>query len=62
MTGNGIPVKQFKPDWLKGEDKEMAKYAYALIAVHNGKSKGTADMIKKMKSLPKRVHVVVTEG
>lgn len=48
----GIPVKRFRPDWDKRgraagmlRNAEMAAYADALIAVWDGKSKGTANMI-----------------
>ena len=60
-----IPVRLFKPDWKqygKGAalrcNAEMAEYADALIAVHNG-SKGTQDMIGKMERLGKPVHVLL---
>lgn len=49
----GIPVKMFPADWNKFgrgaghiRNEEMAVYADALIAVWDGKSPGTANMIK----------------
>lgn len=52
----GIPVKRFYPDWkhlgkVAGiiRNQEMAKYADALIAVWDGKSRGTKHMIEYMR-------------
>lgn len=56
----GIPVKQFRAAWnIYGfkeagpiRNEQMARYADALIAIWDGKSKGTAHMIwiaKKLK-------------
>jgi hypothetical protein len=65
---NNIPVKQFIPDWHKygkgagfRRNAAMAEYADALIAVWDGKSKGTAHMIKTMEALGKPVYVYKTE-
>lgn len=51
-----IPVKKFYPDWkYLGKsagiirNQEMALYADALIAVWDGKSRGTRHMIKYMR-------------
>lgn len=51
---HGIKVTVFKPQWdLFGKqaglvrNTEMARYADALIAVWDGKSNGTRDMIRK---------------
>jgi hypothetical protein len=47
----GIPVKVFVPDWSIGRQAgilrnvEMADYADAVIAIWNGKSRGTEHMI-----------------
>ena len=48
-----IPLKIFLPDWKKKKasagiirNSEMAKYAEALIAVWDGKSRGTKNMIE----------------
>lgn len=50
----GVPVKVFPADWDKHGKKagfvrnaEMAEYADALIAVWDGQSRGTYDMIRK---------------
>lgn len=50
--GKNIPVVGFPADWSKNgraagpmRNKEMAEYADALIAVWDGVSKGTANMI-----------------
>jgi len=49
---NGIPVKLFVPDWDKDgkragllRNAEMAEYADALIAIWDGASRGTKNMI-----------------
>lgn len=49
-----IPIKQFPADWDKHgkaagpiRNQEMADYADALIAVWDGESRGTRDMIDK---------------
>jgi hypothetical protein len=60
---NSIPVKRFVPDWSTGKgagfkrNVEMAEYADALIAVWDGKSKGTEHMIKTMEARGKPVFV-----
>jgi YspA, cpYpsA-related SLOG family len=62
---NGIPVQQFPANtrvyglvaWIK-VNEAMARYADALVAVHNG-SKGTKHMIKKMREAGKPVHEVL---
>jgi hypothetical protein len=53
---NKVPVKQFMPDWYKHgkaagpiRNQEMADYADALIAVWDGKSRGTKNMIELAK-------------
>ena len=62
---HGIPVRQFKPDW-EGLGKkagmvrntEMAKYADALVAIWDGQSTGTANMIIQAVTRRLKVHVV----
>jgi hypothetical protein len=58
---NDMPVSVFKPDWSQYgrgagpvRNAEMTDYAEALIAVWDGESKGTRDMIDKAekKGLP----------
>lgn len=48
-----IPIKQFIPDWQKKKasagiirNADMANYAEALIAVWDGESRGTKNMIE----------------
>lgn len=62
---NGIPVKEFPADWnLYGKkagclrNEQMAQYADALIAVWDGESRGTLNMINKAKkrNIPTYVH------
>lgn len=64
---NSIPVKQFLAKWhVQGKragpirNSEMAEYAEALIAIWDGESRGTLDMIvkAKCKGLQVYVHVV----
>jgi hypothetical protein len=60
----GIPVQRFEANprvfglgaWYK-LNEAMARYADALVAVHNG-SKGTKHMIKQMQKAGKPVHEV----
>jgi hypothetical protein len=42
-------------------NRKMAQYADALIAVWDGKSRGTSNMIEEMKKLNKPVHVTYLE-
>lgn len=49
-----IPVTTFEAEWKKYgnsagpiRNEEMAEYAEALVAIRDGKSKGTEDMISK---------------
>lgn len=67
----GLPVTQFPAHWRAGgvfnpgaghaRNTEMSKYADALVAVWDGTSAGTADMIKKAhkRGLAVWVHNVV---
>lgn len=57
---NGIPSKQFNAHWSENgraagpmRNREMAAYADALIAVWDGESRGTKNMIEEMKRLGK---------
>jgi hypothetical protein len=51
----GVEVAEFYPDWLKGKgagymrNVQMAEYADALVAVWDGKSRGTEHMIGEMR-------------
>lgn len=65
----GIPVMLIPAAWgLHGKaagprrNSQMAAYADALVAVWDGKSRGTEDMIEQMRTLGKPVFVLhVTE-
>jgi hypothetical protein len=64
-----VPVRVFKPDWGRYgrgagpvRNREMADYADALVAVWDGESKGTADMIRQMEERGKPVYVVQVES
>lgn len=64
----GLPVKPFAvtpADWKRygkfagpRRNAEMARYADALLAFHDGKSPGTRDMISQMRDRKKPVRVV----
>lgn len=61
---NRIHVKVFLPDWDHLGKKagmvrnhQMAHYAEALIAIWNGYSPGTGNMIETMQKLGKAVHI-----
>lgn len=63
---NKIPVKQFPADWDQFgkaaghiRNKQMAEYADALVAVWDGKSPGTKNMITTMQSLNKPVYIYI---
>ena len=54
---NNLPVKEFPADWNKDgkaagflRNLDMARYADALLAIWDGKSRGTAHMIKSAQS------------
>ena len=62
---NSIPVKSFPADWVKYKkaagpirNREMAQYADVLIAVWDGKSRGTKNMIEEMNKLMKPVFLI----
>lgn len=61
----GIPIKNFSADWSKFgrsagplRNLEMGRYADALIAFWDGKSRGTINMINVMRKLGKPYFVV----
>lgn len=63
-AANNIPVKQFPADWGRFghgagvlRNFEMARYAEALIAVWDGESKGTLNMIRRAKEKKLRVFI-----
>ncbi len=65
-TDNNIPVKEFPAHWNTygktagfRRNNEMAKYADALIAVWDGRSKGTRHMIDTATREGLRVYVQV---
>lgn len=67
----GIPIKQFIPDWNgplgkaagHARNRDMGDYADALIALWDGQSKGTKGMIDyaKKKGLEVYVYILVQE-
>lgn len=59
-----IPVKRFQPEWNRlgrnagpTRNTTMAAYADALVAVWDGESRGTADMIRKARMFKLDVYV-----
>jgi len=63
---NGVPVKIFEPDWNKYgrtagiiRDKAMVSYADAVIAIWDGKSKGTYFTINYTKRMGKPIRIWV---
>lgn len=58
------PMELFKPDWRLGKgaglarNSDMVARADAIIALYDGKSKGTLDTIGKMKRSGKKVFVL----
>ena len=61
---HGIPVRQFPANWGrfgraagKYRNADMADYADAAIILWDGESKGTLDMIDKMRRARKRCEV-----
>jgi hypothetical protein len=60
-----IPIKRFPADWEKFglsagpmRNAEMAEYADALILIWDGKSKGSANMLKQAKQHNLRIYEV----
>ena len=63
----GVPIKRFPALWKQHgksagfiRNHQMAQYADALIAVWDGESRGTKNMIDQMKRLDKPVYVYQT--
>ncbi len=61
---NGVPVKDFPAEWDRFGDgagpirnQDMANYADGLIAVWNGRSSGTKDMIIRAQRKGLKVYV-----
>jgi len=61
---SGVPVAYFEANWKVNRkaagpirNREMAAYADALIAVWNGASRGTANMIEEATKRGLKVHV-----
>lgn len=60
-----LPIKRFPADWNKYgkaagpiRNKEMAQYGTHLIALHNGKSPGTSNMIKLAKQQGLQIAII----
>ncbi|SHG27748.1 Protein of unknown function [Desulfacinum infernum DSM 9756] len=66
---NGVPIRVFRADWKRYgrgagvlRNTQMAEYADALVAVWDGESRGTLDMIQKARKLGLKVFVFRVEG
>lgn len=66
---NDLKLHLFKADWNKYGKRagfirngEMAEYAGVLLAIWDGKSRGTKDMIRRMKRKKKLVYVYMVGG
>ncbi|WP_082406149.1 DUF2493 domain-containing protein [Achromobacter xylosoxidans] len=60
----GLPVKVFPADWKTHgraagpiRNRQMAEYAQALVAIWDGKSRGTKNMIEQAKKSMLKVYV-----
>lgn len=59
----GVPIKKFKPNWALGKGAglirniQMAEYANALIAIWDGKSRGTSHMIIEARKRGLKVYI-----
>lgn len=66
---NDIPFSEYKPDYEKYptkvapimRNKLMADNADALIAIWNGKSRGTKNMIDEAKARNLKIHIVIIQ-
>lgn len=65
---NGIPFKRFRADWtFHGKaagpirNKKMAEYAEGLIAIWDGRSPGTRNMIEEAKKNPLKIYIYRTD-
>jgi hypothetical protein len=62
---NDVSITLIKPNWKLGRgagliaNRQLAESGEALIALHDGESAGTKDMIDHMKAAGMPVHVVV---
>lgn len=63
---HSIPFKLFPADWDKNgkaagpmRNREMAEYSEVLLAVWDGSSKGTKNMISEMHRVKKQVYVII---
>lgn len=66
---HNIPVTKFLPNWTKYgkgaghvRNAEMALYADALIAIWDGHSFGTANMINVARASDLKIHVEMLDG
>ena len=66
---HGMALKEFPADWKTHgkragmlRNRQMAEYADALIAVWDGVSRGTANMIEEMRKLGKPVYVATVQA
>ncbi len=65
---NNVPVEAFPADWSQHgraagpiRNKQMAEYADALIAIWDGESKGTANMIQQARNKQLNVFIYLVK-
>lgn len=62
---NGLPIQQFPANWNLGKkagplrNKDMANYANALVLIWDGKSKGSASMLRFAKEKNLLIYEVI---
>ncbi len=65
---NNLPIKRFIPDWSIGKQAgflrniEMAEYGDALVAIWDGRSRGTAHMIAQADARDLNIFVYYPEA
>lgn len=63
-----IPIKRFPADWSLGKkagylrNKQMAEYSTHLIAIWDGKSKGTKNMIDLAKEYKLKIRIILWQN
>lgn len=68
-SSNGIPVRRFPAEWQKYGKRagpirngKMAKEAEALVAIWDGVSRGTTDMIHQAQDAGLRIFIKIEKG
>jgi len=65
----GLPLERFPADWARHgrgaghiRNRQMAEHAEALILVWDGKSRGSANMLKEARARGLRIHQHIVEA